>query len=238
MKIMNKIVISNDDDIFDYFVTEDTYIRIDLKDESKIINIDVMEHQNLKVFETCTATSNKVTYNIHSGAQLIVNKIAIDNSDSITVNLIGYGASVTYNSSIINYCDNVYVQNIIHKSDNTKSRVVNHGINVNDRSLHIIVNGDINKECKECSSNQDNKIINMKNGKSFISPNLIVDNNLVDAFHSAYIGSFDEESVFYLKSRGLTEKVCNELLIKGFMLGTMELDENELEVFLKQIENI
>jgi len=238
MKIMNKIVISNDDDINDYFVTEDTYIKIDLKDESKVINIEVMEHQNLKVFETSTSTSNKITYNIHSGAQLIVNKLTTDSSDSTTVNLIGYGASVTYNSSIINYCDNVYVQNIVHKCDNTKSKIVNHGINVNDRSLHIMVNGDINKECKECSSNQDNKIINMKNGKSFISPNLIVDNNLVDVFHAAYIGTFDEEAVFYLKSRGLTEKVCNELLIKGFMLGTMELDENELEVFLKQIENI
>ena len=238
MKFMNKIIISNDDDMNDYFVTEDTYIKIDLKDNSKVINIDVMENQNLKVFDISNTTSNKITYTIRSGAQLIVNKIAFDSSDTTTVNLIGYEASVKFNSSIINYSDNVYVQNIIHKYDNTKSNIVNHGINVNDRSLHIMVNGDVNKECKNCASNQDNKIINIKNGKSFISPNLIVDNNLVEAFHAAYIGGFNPEAIFYLKTRGLKDKVCNDILTKGFLLGKMELDESETEVFLKLIENI
>ena len=238
MRNMNKIVISNNDDINDYFVTEDTYIRIDLKDDNKVINIDIMENQNLKVFDTCETTSNKITYNIHTGAQLIVNKFAIDSSDTTTVNLIGYGASVSYNSSLINYSDNIYVQNINHKYDNTKSNVVNHAINIKDRSLHIIVNGDVFKESKECSSNQDNKIVNIHDGKSFISPNLIVDNNLVEAFHAAYIGSFDEESIFYLKSRGLTEKKCNDLLVKGFLLGKMELDESEIEIILKQVEKM
>lgn len=235
---MNKLIVGNEDDISDIIVTEDMYIRINLNGTSKIINIDIMDNQNLKVFETDRDTSNKITYNIRAGASLIVNKLAFDNSDITTVNLIGEGANVTYNSSIVNYSDNVYVQNINHKASHTKSAVINHGINVNDRAMHFNVFGNVSRECIECSSHQDNRIINIREGKSFIAPNLIVDNNMVDLYHSAYIGDFDQETIFYLKTRGLNDKVCNNLLIKGFLFGNMELNEREREDFLKLTLNI
>ena len=35
---------------------------------------------------------------------------------------------------------------------------------------------------------------------------LYIDNNLIEAAHSAYIGSFNEKAIFYLQTRGITRE--------------------------------
>ena len=84
---------------------------------------------------------------------------------------------------------------------------------------------------------KDNKIIDINNGKNFISPNLLVDNDLINANHSAYIGKFKKDVVFYLKSRGIRDKECNSLLIKGFLLEKMNLDELMMEEYVNFINS-
>ena len=70
-------------------------------------------------------------------------------------------------------------------------------------------------------------IINFKNGNSKIIPNLIIDNNDVVANHSAYIGSFSEDDIFYIKSRGINEIDMYKLLYRSLLLGKMNLSEEE-----------
>ena len=236
---MNKLVVSNSEELRDIIVSDvDMYVRVNLTDTSDDIQMDVMDNMNLMVFETSKGTSNKITYNLRSNANLIINKLSSDNSDVTVVNLLGYGASVTINNSVINYGDNVCVQTINHLANKTTSNITNHGINVSDRTLNFTVNGIVGKEFRDCLSNQDNKIINMSDGKSFIFPNLVVDNNLVDIYHSAYIGTFSDEVMFYLKSRGIREEDCNNILIKGLLIGKMELNEDEREELKVLINNI
>ena len=94
------------------------------------------------------------------------------------------------------------------------------------------VNSNVLKSSNDSNSVQDNKIINMNGGKNKILPNLIVDNNLVDAAHSAYIGSFNDDVYFYLKSRGLKKENIDKLLITGFLVGYVDLSEEEKEKVL------
>ena len=45
----------------------------------------------------------------------------------------------------------------------------------------------------------------------------LIDNYDVDSSHSVYIGKFNEEKMFYLTSKGLSENAAKELLIMGFI---------------------
>ena len=78
--------------------------------------------------------------------------------------------------------------------------------------------------------------------KSIIARNGIsksyVDNDDIEASHSAYIGTFDPEVLFYMMSRGLTKKECDDLLIKAFLLHNMELDDKERDIYCSIIEKI
>ena len=235
---MNKLVVDNSIDYNDIFIDKDTDLIVDLEDSTRELNIHVITGINVKGFIKTKNTSNKVNYFIDDNANVVINKLAIDSNDDITININDVNSSIKYNSSIINYKNNSYTQKIIHNKSNTTSKIVNHCINVEDSEFKFIVDGIIVREAVGVDFNQDNKIINLKNGKSSILPNLIVDNDDIEASHSAYIGTFDEDKKFYMMSRGLTDKECDDLLIKAFLLNDMKLDDKERDIYLSIIESI
>lgn len=55
-----------------------------------------------------------------------------------------------------------------------------------------------------------------KKAKSKSVPSLEIEANDVKAGHSASVGQVDDEALFYLRSRGLTEEQARELMIDGF----------------------
>lgn len=234
---MLRLTVDNKDFIDDIIITEDTILNIKLDNCDQEINIDVMDNMCLEVFELDNNTSNKITYNLRSNAQVIVNKLARNNSDITKVNLNGERSSIKYYTNIMNYSNNVYDFKINHNASYTESDIVNHCVNFTDKEFKFLVDSDVKKESVECNCNQDNKIIDINGGKNFISPNLLVDNDLINANHSAYIGKFKKDVVFYLKSRGIRDKECNSLLIKGFLLEKMNLDELMMEEYVNFINS-
>lgn len=235
---MNKIIIDNNTNESDIFIDKDTDLIVDFENSNKELNIHVISGTLLKGFIKTKNTSNKINYFIDDNTDIVINKLAIDSSDEININLKDVNSKIKYNSSIINYKDNKYVQKINHISSLTKSKIVNHCINVEDKEFKFIVDGIINKNAVKVDFKQDNKIVNLKDGKSNILPNLIVDSDDIEASHSAYIGTFDEEKKFYMMSRGLTDKESDDLLIKAFLLNDMILEEKERDIFSSIIESI
>lgn len=235
---MNKLIIDNNIEVNDIVIDTDTDMVVDLVDTSKDINIHIAKGVCLKGFIKTNNTSNKIDYILDEECEVIINKLAIDCNDSINIVMNKINSNISYNTSVINYKDNSYTQVVRHRSGNTNSKIVNHCINVLDNEFKFIVDGIIDKDSEKVNFKQDNKIINLKNGKSNILPNLIVDNNDIEASHSAYIGTFDEDKKFYMMSRGLTEKECDDLLIKAFLLGNMELSEKERDIYCSIIEKI
>ncbi len=234
---MLKLVVNADDKLDDIIITEDTSIEINLENCNKSINIDVMEDKCLEVFERDINTNNQINYNIRANSTVIVNKISRDNSDITRVNLNGENASIKYHTSILNYNDNVYDIKIFHNKDNTYSDVINHAINFTDTEFKFLVDSKIDKKLKGCICNQDSKIINMKNGHNYITPNLLIDSEDIEAEHAAYIGKFKESEIFYLMSRGISFKDSEKLLANGFLLNKMNLTGSDLEDFNKFIED-
>lgn len=235
---MNKLIVDNSIVDSDIFIDKDTDLTVDLQDTEKELNVYVVNGTLLKIFIKTKNTKNKVTYYIDDNSKVVINKLAIDSNDDITINMKDINSSIKYNSSIINYKNNTYTQKINHLSSDTKSRIVNHCINVEDKEFKFIVDGIINKNAVRVDFKQDNKIINLKDGKSNILPNLIVDCDDIEAEHSAYIGTFDENKKFYMMSRGLTSNESDDLLIKAFLLNDMELSEKERDIYSAIIESI
>ena len=171
----------------------------------------------------------------------------IDNENVMTVNCIGKNVTLfvkgslfenskfTFNYGILADKDSINDFEIYHIGDNSISEINNGGINLGNNKLHFKIDGRVHKGTNNIECRQNSKIINYKNGDSKIIPNLIIDTNEINATHSAYIGTIDKETKFYLESRGLTEEEINNLFVKSIILGKMELDE-EASLFNEKIK--
>lgn len=78
----------------------------------------------------------------------------------------------------------------------------------------------------------------MVNGKSTICPNLVIDNFDVDSNHSAYIGKFKDEYLFYLMSRGISLDNSYKLLLNSFLVNSDSIEYDKINNFLSEIEKI
>ena len=234
---MDKLVIDNEFNLDQILIDKD--MELFIKNDSKDIEctIECVDNIWVKVFDISKNVKNKITYNLESNVNLIVNKLSVNSSDELTVNINKEQSKVKVNSNIINYTDNIYKETINHNAKDGISKIINHAINVENNKFKFEVNGVIKKDSTNSTFKQDNKIINLKEGDSSILPNLIVDNNDIDASHGAYIGTFDEEIMFYMNSRGISEKDANGLLIKSLLLN-MDLSKQEEEMCINIIDNI
>jgi Fe-S cluster assembly protein SufD len=104
-----------------------------------------------------------------------------------------------------------------------------HKVVVNDAAQSIF-NGKIfvAKDAQKIDSFQDNRNLLMsEDGKVNTKPQLEIFADDVKCSHGATIGYLDEEEVFYLHSRGLTEQKSRELLVYAFALESVESMEVE-----------
>ena len=99
-----------------------------------------------------------------------------------------------------------------------------HKVVVND-SAHSIFNGKIfvAKDAQKIDSFQENRnLLLSEDGKVNTKPQLEIFADDVRCSHGATIGHLNDEEVFYLHSRGLTEQKARELLVYAFALESVE----------------
>ena len=182
--------------------------------------------------------NKKTNYKYNISEDTIIYHFSINGSSDVEINLDVENVTLYYYYGNINYDDNTYNLKINHLASNTHSEVFNHGVNVFDNKLSYYVDGIVPKNSNKCICNQDNQIINMNDGKSTICPNLLIDNYDVDSNHAAYIGSFKEDVLFYMMSRGISKDVASRLLLNGFLINSDSIDMNKIKEFIEEIKNI
>ena len=73
-------------------------------------------------------------------------------------------------------------------------------------------------------------------------PSLEIDENEVKAGHASTVGPVDPEMLFYLMSRGITQKEARKLIVQGYFTGVLnqlpKKEKNRLETFLQKQFNI
>ena len=205
-----------------YNITNDIKINVLFEFEDNVVS-NIFEKYNdgfLKI---------KNTYNLKSFSEVNVQKIydvkEIKQND--IVNLNGEKSSFNYVLKTISINPERYGLVINHNAPYTVSNIINNAVNICDGSVFFDVIGNVPKGIIECSLNQNNRIVTFNKKKCQINPNLLIDEDNVIAEHSAFIGKFNDEDLFYLQSRGITYEEAIKLLIKGFLFSNLKLTEQD-----------
>lgn len=202
---MNKILMNEVIDGIRFDKLKDNVINV-LRNERKVIYLDSSDFSNYE-------------FNLEENAYLEINKIYNlgEVNEEVTINLNGINSQVLYNFRTLSSSNQKYIINVNHNNKNTISNVINRAVVLNDSRIIFEVNASVEKGNSGSVLNQENKIITMGDNNSEIRPNLYIDEFDVEARHSAIIGKFDKNEIFYLMMKGISYDKAKELLVKGFL---------------------
>ena len=109
-----------------------------------------------------------------------------------------------------------------HIAPKTYARMDNYGVCKDDGKLVFSGVSTINNGSKGSKTHQNSKIMvfdALSNG--IAKPVLKIDENDIEASHAAVVGKINDEHLFYLTSRGLTEAEAKELITFGYLKPIM-----------------
>ena len=214
-------------------VTKDSNldIEIKLKEATKLnFNISVEKDIKLNLNIITKGNSGKVQYKYNLEENSMINVFKFQNIKSIKEMIIaklnGENARIDYNFKTISNNKETYDYHVFHDAKNTVSNIINNGVCIKDGIIIYQVSSFVPKDITGCIVNQNNRIINLTKNKSEIMPNLYIDSHDVEASHSALIGKFSDEELFYLQSRGIDYNNALKLLISGFL--TSDIDNKKI----------
>lgn len=240
---MNKILVNNSKSIEsnilvendEILIKEDVDIEFELEDYHKDINIHILENvtTHIKFFGNDLQSNVKIL--LEKDSYLQIDSLLVDSDGELSVFLLGQNAEIKCVNSVIANRNCRIKFTVSHDDESTKSLLINNGLVLHNNQLIFDVNGVIQKDSKCSICIQDNKIITRYSQLASILPNLYIDNYDIEAEHSAYIGMFKEEDMFYLMSRGISRNDAYLLLVKSFLLGRMELTDLEREKFIDKM---
>lgn len=207
-------IIKEDQNLNYIFLNEDNY-NIDE-------TIEVLENVNLNFLIGDFKASNKdinLIFNLHRNAHVYVDVISISRLSFIKK---------------FHICIN-------HLEENSYSRCKMIGIN--DDNATLIFKGDsfIKNGAKYSDTIQETRITNLSfDCKSEASPGLYIKENDVKASHKASLGSYNENDIYYLLSRGLTLKESKLLISNGQLYPIISKIDDEsvkknIELTIKEI---
>ncbi len=155
--------------------------------------------------------------------------------------LVGEGANVELRAVAISSTDHKQVIDIeiIHAAPNSRGTM--HNIAIANKNGKVVLNGveKILKGMKNADAYQSLKgIIASDDAIIEVNPILLIDEYDVKAGHGATIGKLDENSLYYLMSRGLNRKDAERLMINGFLNPIIsEIDDEPLKERFVELVN-
>ena len=231
--------------VIDYFndTSKKNFINIfynfDLKENSILKNykLDKFQNDNIKYFfNNVEQEKNSIseTFILSSGSNFLKNEINCD--------LNGEYASAFVNGifSLNNNNHHEIRTTINHLTENTKSyQLIKSVLEKNSNAIYqgkIFVNSDAQKT----DGYQLSKAILLDKESEFnAKPELEIYADDVKCSHGSASGSLNEDSIFYLMSRGLSYQQSRELLINGFLLDVVEkITDSEIKNLIKNMIGI
>lgn len=96
--------------------------------------------------------------------------------------------------------------------------ILQHGVIMDKSTLTFNGIGHIIKGAKFADAQQESRVLMLsEGGRGDANPILLIDENEVTAGHAASVGQVDDEQLFYLMSRGISEQEAKRLVIRGFL---------------------
>lgn len=247
--MMNKIFVSKGKIISDsenikidgnniIFINSGTYF-LEYENITEInLCISVLDNIDVVLFESAFLKDIKVNnkYIVNKGL-LIVNKFYDNDSviEEIDIDLFNNG-KIEYKFS--NICKNreSYVININHLGESTVSNISNKSIAMDLSKLDFVINSIVAKEYEKSILDQNTRIVTLGESDAKISPNMYIDCDDIEARHGSVIGTFKDDMLFYLMSRGIEYNDAIKLLVKGYLFSNMDSDSSLREKILNVID--
>ena len=213
--------------------------NFDLKQNSILKNykVDNLTNENIKYsFNNIEQDENSVseTFFLSSGSNFIKNEI--------NCNLNGKYSSAFVNGIFkLNEKKHHEIRTVInHLTENTKSYQLIKSVLEN--SSKAVYQGKIfvNSEAQKTDGYQLSKAILLNESSEFnTKPELEIYADDVKCSHGSASGSLNENSIFYLMSRGLNYQQAKALLINGFLLDVIEkITDPEIKNLIKNMVGV
>lgn len=213
------------------------------------MNIKLGKNSNLMLLSAFTSkrkTKLDVNrqFNLASKAKLeLMNALFFKGETIMNDNISLEGEEAEVNIDLLNVGSGVesykIFQDVKHKAKRTRSNINNSLISNNDSRLNYSVSGRIFKGNEKSVCSQINRgVILKQKGIISVEPKLFIDEYDVEANHGAAIGQIDDDQLFYLLSRGLTELEARSLIISGFTNPfIMKIKDEDIQKHLVRIIN-
>ncbi len=116
-----------------------------------------------------------------------------------------------------------------HKAPKTEGFIEHYGVANDESTLLFEGIGKIHKNMKRSNARQSNKgVVLGDKARLDANPLLLIDEYDVEASHGAAIGQIDEDQLYYLMSRGLSQKDAERLIINGYLAPLNDVLKNDL----------
>ena len=212
------------------------FYNFDLKKDAILKNykIDKTQNSNIKYsFNNINQDENSVseTFILSAGSDFLKNEI--------NCNLNGNYSSAFVNGifSLTNNQQHEIRTTINHLTESTKSFQLIKSVLGKDSKAVYQGKIFVNSIAQKTDGYQLSKAILLDETSEFnAKPELEIYADDVKCSHGSASGSLDENSIFYLMSRGLNYQQSKELLINGFVLDVIEkITDNEIKNLVKSI---
>ena len=242
----------------DFILEKNSNLKlINLFDDSSTNNFININYQ-FKIEKNAILKNYKIDNQLNSNIKYFFNNIDLDsnslaetfifsNGSKFIKNEINCNLNDLYSSAFINGIINLkndqhheIKTNINHLAEKTKSyQLIKNVLSDNSKGVYqgkIFVD---QKAQKSDGYQLSKALLLNKNSEFNAKPELEIYADDVKCSHGSSSGTLDENSIFYLMSRGLNYHQSKELLINGFLLDVIEkITDQEIKDLIKNILNI
>ena len=186
--------------------------------EGAMARVRFTQNENSNVFFNQSAfLENKAILN--SGAYWCSGGIGLN-----TTNLIGnYSSTEHVDVCYLRESYKLKLDTIITHAAATRCNVLMKGVVRDNAKAYFNGNIKIGKQSGRVTAHMEQAMLLLNKGAyAEAKPFLEIENNDVQCSHSAYVKEIDKEQVFYLMSRGLSEKEAKQRILEGFLESGME----------------
>jgi Fe-S cluster assembly protein SufD len=217
------------------YTTSEVYIRIEKAKKIKIRSFSGKD-SNIKFLlwnDTKTLLDIDETYDVMQNASTVVAYGECNEADTkrnTYMALRGVNANGKLSSALLVKNHKEINMQLVNFAEHTTGNIENYGVVLKGGKLIIDAIGKIVKGASHSESHQSSRAMSFAEGQSTtILPELLIDENDVQASHAMSIGRVDENQLYYLMSRGLSLEACTALISTGYLMPiTRVLGDKEL----------
>ena len=148
-------------------------------------------------------------------------------------------ARALLSSATLVNCRKNYNMQVVNYAPDTYGDIKNYAVVLEKGNLMIDAIGKIVKGAHGAQSHQTSRALAFAQGqRAEILPELLIDEDDVQASHALSMGTVDEDQMYYMMSRGLSRSQCTSLISYGYLMPIARtLDNPQLqEMLAKEME--